>query len=128
MKKRQGFGRVIRAFFNSMDGIQAAWKHEAAFRQELVLGTLLLVSIPFLPINTVESILLVMSVFIVLVTELLNSGLEWTIDYISKAQHPYAKRVKDMGSAAVVFALVLMGLTWFCVLWNCFGSSEVIGL
>ena len=85
MKKQQGFGRVISAFFNSVEGIKAAWQHEAAFRQELVLGAVLLVLIPFLPISLTESILLALTVLIVWVTELLNSGLEWTIDYFQSA-------------------------------------------
>ncbi|MGB0418966.1 MAG: diacylglycerol kinase [Opitutales bacterium] len=128
MKKQEGIGRVISAFFNSVEGIKAAWQHEAAFRQELILGAVLLVLIPFLPISLTESILLALTVLIVWVTELLNSGLEWTIDYISKARHPYAKRVKDMGSAAVFFALLLLGLTWMSVLWNCLKSAEGIPL
>lgn len=114
--KGRGFSRVVNAVVNSIHGLKAAFKHEEAFRQEIVLGVLLLILIPFLPTSPVESALLGLVVFIVWITELLNSGLEWTIDYISKERHAYAKRVKDMGSAAVLLSLCLLVFTWVVIL------------
>jgi len=114
--KGRGFSRVFNALVNSIHGFKAAFKHEEAFRQEIALGVLLLILIPFLPATPVESALLGIVVFIVWITELLNSGLEWTIDYISKERHAYAKRVKDMGSAAVLLSLCLLVFTWGVIL------------
>jgi diacylglycerol kinase (ATP) len=56
------------------------------------------------------------SLFIVLITELLNSAIEWTVDYVSQETHPFARRAKDMGSAAVFFALVNVLVVWVCVI------------
>lgn len=114
--KRRGLSRVVRAVVHSMHGLRAAFKLEEAFRQEVVIGVLLLLLIPFLPVNSLESVLLGLVVFIVWITELLNSGLEWTIDYISEEKHAYAKRVKDMGSAAVFLSLALLVFSWVLIL------------
>jgi diacylglycerol kinase (ATP) len=89
-----------------------------AFRMEVAAVVLLLPVALLLPVNLVFKALILSSMFLVLVTELLNSAIEWVVDYISKEQHPLAKRAKDMGSAAVLFALVNSGVMWGLALWE----------
>ena len=114
--KAKGIGRVFKAFLNSINGLRAALRHEQAFQQEVVLGVLCIIAIPFLQTSALESAILIIAVVLVWITELLNSGLEWTIDYISEEAHPYAKIAKDMGSAAVMTSLMAAVAIWFIIL------------
>ena len=114
--KAKGVGRVFKAFLNSVNGLRAALRHEQAFQQELVLGVLCIIAIPFLQTSALESAILIVAVVLVWITELLNSGLEWTIDYISEEAHPYAKIAKDMGSAAVMTSLIAAVAIWLIIL------------
>ena len=114
--KAKGIGRVFKAFLNSVNGLRAALRHEQAFQQELVLGVLCIIAIPFLQTSALESAILIVAVVLVWITELLNSGLEWTIDYISEEAHPYAKIAKDMGSAAVMTSLIAAVAIWLIIL------------
>ena len=108
--------RLIGATRNSLDGLAAALRHEAAFRQELILAALLLPLALVLGSDGVERALLAGSVLLVLVVELLNSALEAAVDRISLDDHPLAKRAKDMGSAAVMVSLLFAGCVWLLVL------------
>ena len=114
--KAKGIGRVFKAFLNSINGLRAALRHEQAFQQEVVIGVLFIISIPFLQTSALESAILILAVVLVWITELLNSGLEWTIDYISEEAHPYAKIAKDMGSAAVMISLIAAVAIWLIIL------------
>ena len=114
--KAKGIGRVFKAFLNSINGLRAALRHEQAFQQEVVLGVLCIIAIPFLQTSALESAILIVAVVLVWITELLNSGLEWTIDYISEEAHPYAKIAKDMGSAAVMISLIAAVAIWLIIL------------
>ena len=114
--KAKGIGRVFKAFLNSVNGLRAALRHEQAFQQEVVLGVLCIIAIPFLQTSALESAILIVAVVLVWITELLNSGLEWTIDYISEEAHPYAKIAKDMGSAAVMISLIAAVAIWLIIL------------
>mgnify|MGYP001164359196 FL=1 len=114
--KAKGIGRVFKAFLNSINGLRAALRHEQAFQQEVVIGVLCIIAIPFLQTSALESAILIVAVVLVWITELLNSGLEWTIDYISKEAHPYAKIAKDMGSAAVMISLIAAVTIWLIIL------------
>ena len=114
--KAKGIGRVFKAFLNSINGLRAALRHEQAFQQEVVIGVLCIIAIPFLQTSALESAILILAVVLVWITELLNSGLEWTIDYISEEAHPYAKIAKDMGSAAVMISLIAAVAIWFIIL------------
>ena len=114
--KAKGIGRVFKAFLNSINGLRVALRHEQAFQQEVVLGVLCIIAIPFLQTSALESAILIVAVVLVWITELLNSGLEWTIDYISEEAHPYAKIAKDMGSAAVMTSLMAAVAIWFIIL------------
>ena len=114
--KAKGIIRVFKAFLNSVNGLRAALRHEQAFQQEVVIGVLCIIAIPFLQTSALESAILIVAVVLVWITELLNSGLEWTIDYISEEAHPYAKIAKDMGSAAVMTSLIAAVAIWLIIL------------
>jgi diacylglycerol kinase (ATP) len=116
LKGKTGLRRIVNAFFNSLAGLQAAWRHESAFRQEIALACVLLPVAFAVPMPGVERALLAASVLLVIVVELLNSSVEAAIDRISLDHHPLSGRAKDIGSAAVFFALVLLGVVWACVL------------
>lgn len=121
--KGRGLKRVWRALGYSLEGIGSSLKHEAAFRQEAILVCVLVPVAVWLPVGLVWKAVLVGSMIWVLVVELLNSAIEWTVDYISTERHPFAKRAKDMGSAAVLLSLVNAALVWSLALWEAFGRA-----
>ena len=119
-----GIRRILRATGFSVQGLASAWKHEAAFRQELFL-TALMIPLAFAlalwsDLTWTQCALLVASVLLVLVTELLNSAIETLVDRVSEDRHPLSKRAKDTGSAAVFVALVNCGVVWVLVLVDVF--------
>jgi diacylglycerol kinase (ATP) len=111
-----GMRRLINATRYSFSGLAAAARHEDAFRQELLLAATLVPLGLWLGANGAERALLAGSVLIVLVVELLNSAVEATVDRISLDDHRLAKRAKDIGSAAVMIALVNVALVWALIL------------
>jgi diacylglycerol kinase (ATP) len=112
-----GMRRVVNAFFYSMEGFGSAYKHEEAFRQEIYLAIFLMPVAVLLPVEFVGKALMIGSVLLVLIVELLNSAVEWCVDLAAQQQrHPFAKRAKDMGSAAVFLSLVNCLLTWIFVI------------
>ncbi|SDU33967.1 diacylglycerol kinase [Halopseudomonas salegens] len=116
LKGKTGLRRVLLAAGYSLQGLQAALRHEAAFRQ---LGLLAVVLVPlalWLDISRPEKALLIAVVFLALIVELLNSAIEVAIDRISLELHPLSKRSKDMGSAAQLLAMLLIAITWLLVL------------
>jgi diacylglycerol kinase (ATP) len=119
-KGRTGIDRVIRATGYSMAGLNAAYRTESAFRQESWLAAFLIPVSFWVGRGWVEVALLVGSVLLVLIVELLNSGIEATIDRVSFEIHDLAKRAKDFASAAVFLALVLCAVVWASALWHRF--------
>lgn len=115
-KGKTGVVRIVHAFFNSLAGLRDAWRHESAFRQEVLLAVLLVPVAFAVPMPGVERALLVASVLLVIVVELLNSSVEAAIDRISLDRHSLSKRAKDIGSAAVLVALLLLACVWALVL------------
>ena len=113
-------GRITRALGYSIAGLRAAYKKESAFRQELILAVVLIPLGVFLGRTGVERTLLIGSILIVMIVELLNSAVEATVDRGGKNWDKLAGRAKDMGSAAVLFALLLLGLTWSFILYDRF--------
>jgi len=110
-----GFTRIINAAGYSWLGFKSAYKHEAAFRQELMLCLVLTpVAIYFGP-NYADKAILIASLVFILLIEILNSALEAVVDRHGDEIHPLAGRAKDMGSAAVFLAFVITGLVWFSV-------------
>ena len=116
-KSRGGVGRVFNAVRYSAAGLRAAVRHEAAFRQELLLGVPLLVAAPFLAPGRWQLLVMVASVVLVLIVELLNSAVEALADALTVERHPLLGRAKDLGSAAVMLALLGVPFTWALVLW-----------
>jgi diacylglycerol kinase (ATP) len=116
LKGRRGLQRVLNATGYSLDGLRAAWTHEDAFRQELLLAAVLVPVAIFLPVSLVEKILLVGVVVLVLIVELLNTGIEAAVDRDSLEINPLGKRAKDFGSAAVMLSLLLAGVTWVAII------------
>jgi len=111
-----GLRRILNATRYSLEGLAAAVKHEAAFRQELLLAAVLVPLGLWLGADGLERALLAGSVLFVLVVELLNSAVEAVVDRASPEHHELAKRAKDYGSAAVMLALGLAGLVWVVLL------------
>lgn len=111
-KGRTGLDRIVRATGYSMSGLAMAYRGESAFRQEFWLAVILLPSAFWLGRSWVEVALLAGSVLLVLIVELLNSGLEAAVDRISLDLHELSGRAKDYGSAAVLLALLLCGCIW----------------
>ena len=110
--------RIWNALFYSIDGFVAAFKHEDAFRQEALLALVLIPAAMFMPTSGVGKALMIASVLLVLVVELLNSAVEAAVDRISLENHRLAKRAKDIGSAAVLVALVNVVIVWVLVLFG----------
>jgi len=116
LKGRRGLQRLLNATRYSFDGLRAAWAHEDAFRQEVLLAVLLVPVALLLPVSAVEKILLVGVVVLVLIVELLNTGIEAAVDRDSFEINPLGKRAKDFGSAAVMLALLLAAGTWIAII------------
>ncbi len=107
--------RIVNAFKYSLNGFSAAFRHEAAFRQELVFVIPAFCVLWFLPVTAVEKVLLLASLLLVLIVELLNSAVEAVVDRVSEERHPLSGRAKDFGSAAVLLSLIVMGATWILI-------------
>ena len=117
-KGKTGLRRVINAFGYSIDGLGSAIRNEPAFRQELVLAAVLIPVALFVGASGVERAVMIASVLIVLIVELLNSAVEAAVDRVSLDDHLLAKRAKDMGSAAVLLALVNLVAVWVSILFG----------
>lgn len=115
-KGKTGFRRLWNAFGYSLDGFRAAYKHEDAFRQEVLLAVIMVPLALWLPVTHIGKALMIGSVLLVIVVELLNSAIEATVDRISLDRHDLAKRAKDIGSAAVLVSLFNVLVVWALVL------------
>lgn len=115
-KSKGGLARLFNALRYSLQGLGAAFKHEAAFRQELAIAVIL-VPVAFWLGNTLaEQLLLIGAVFFVLIIEIVNSALEALADAITLEEHPLIGRAKDLGSAAVMMSILLACLVWLAVI------------
>ena len=113
---RTGIERVVAAMGYSWRGLQATYRHEAAFRQELALCVVLVPLGLWLGHTGVERAVLLGSLFLVLIVEVLNSAIESVVDRVSDEHHELSGRAKDMGSAAVFLSLVCVAVVWLLVL------------
>ncbi|MDA9556148.1 diacylglycerol kinase [Vibrio sp.] len=104
--------RVFSAFFNSLKGFKSAWRSEAAVRQEVIGISLLTVVACFMPFDTVERYLVILSMFIVLLVELLNSAIEAVVDRVGTEWHELSGQAKDIASAAVLLSILVSAFTW----------------
>ncbi|MFA5663954.1 diacylglycerol kinase [Castellaniella sp.] len=108
--------RIVQAFGFSMQGLGAAWRHEAAFRLEVALAIVFMPLAIWLGHGPLEQLLLIGSIGLMLIVELVNSAIEALADAISTDHHPLLGRAKDLGSAAVLLATVLALATWVSLL------------
>jgi len=111
-----GLTRIIKAGVFSWQGFCAAYKHEEAFRQELWLAIILIPTALFVGETGLEKVLMIVSVLLLLLTEILNSAIEAVVDRFGQEQHELSGRAKDMGSAAVFLAIVIVVVTWGLIL------------
>jgi diacylglycerol kinase (ATP) len=116
-KGKTGLVRLWNALGYSRDGLAAAWKNEAAFREEVLLAVIAIPLAFYLGKTGIERALLIASIVLILIVEILNSALEAVVDKASPEKHELAKRAKDMGSAAVLLSLLNAAAVWACVLW-----------
>ena len=118
-KARRGFSRIWHALGYSLAGLRAGW-NETAFRQEAIASIALLPAAVWLGRTWVETALLAGTVILIMIVELLNTGIETAIDRIRPEWHDLSKRAKDMGSAAVLLSLLLCAGTWALALYQRF--------
>ncbi|CAH1903788.1 Diacylglycerol kinase [Candidatus Nitrotoga sp. HW29] len=115
--KTSGLRRLVNALRYSLSGLFLAWRDESAFRQEAIFAIVLVPVAFMVPVDVTQRVLLVASVMLVLMVEMINSSIEAVVDRISLDIHPLAKKAKDMGSAAVLLALMNAILIWAMILW-----------
>lgn len=117
-KGQTGLTRIWNAFLYSLEGLRAAFRHEDAFRQEVLLAFVLLPTALLAPASGSGKALMIGAVLLVLIVELLNSAVEAAVDRISLEHHLLAKRAKDIGSAAVLVSLINVPVVWLLVLFG----------
>ncbi|EGR7977686.1 diacylglycerol kinase [Vibrio vulnificus] len=110
-----GIKRIIKATGYSIQGLKAAFKHEAAVRQEFALLVVAVVLATWLEVSMLERITLLAVVVLVLIVELMNSAVEAVVDRIGVEHHELSGRAKDIGSAAVLVALIFAVFTWLYI-------------
>lgn len=111
-----GLKRVIKAAGYSAKGLKAAFKHEAAIRQELVMLVIAIVLVCIFELSGIERIMMLGVVVLVFIVEFINYAIEAVVDRVGVEHHELSGRAKDIGSAAVMVALVFAGFTWLYIL------------
>jgi diacylglycerol kinase (ATP) len=119
-KGRTGLDRIVHALGYSLDGLKIAYHAESAFRQEAWIALAMLPASFWIGRTWAEVSLLAGTVMVVLIVELLNSGIEAAIDRVSFELHDLSKRAKDLASAAVLLSMMLCGAVWVSALWTRF--------
>ena len=117
-KHRPGLTHAWRATGIALQGLRAAWQHEDAFRQEVLIAAIAIPAALLLPAGPLGKAMMVGSILLVLIAELLNSALETAVDHTSLEQHPLAKRAKDIASAAVFLSIVNALAVWGLVIYQ----------
>ena len=120
-KGKTGVRRIWNAMFYSFAGLASAFRHESAFRQEVLLAAVFLSLAWLLDLPWASKAVLIACVMLVLIVELLNSAIEAIVDRVSLEFHPLAQRAKDIGSAAVFLSLATLVMVWALVLLDRFG-------
>ncbi len=111
-----GLTRIIKAAGYSWKGLRAAWQHEAAFRQEVVAAVVAIIIACWLDVTPLARVMLIGSVALVVIVEILNSAIEAVVDRLGNEFHELSGRAKDMGSAAVLLAILLAVFVWLTIL------------
>ncbi|EOI3528950.1 diacylglycerol kinase [Cronobacter dublinensis] len=114
----KGLTRIIKAAGYSWKGLSAAWKNEAAFRQEAVAVIAAIIIACWLDVDPITRVMLISSVMLVMIVEILNSAIEAVVDRIGPEFHELSGRAKDMGSAAVLMSIILALVVWVTLLWQ----------
>ena len=117
-QNHKGWRRLVNATGYSWAGLKAAWRNEEAFRQEGLLCIVLAPLALWLGDSAVERVLLIGSLLLIVIVELLNSGIEAVVDRIGPERHELSGRAKDIGSAAVFMALLNAGVIWLLLLFT----------
>lgn len=116
LKGKTGIKRLMNATKYSYQGFRGAWQTEEAFRQEAILALILVPVAILMPVSLIEKLLLIIAVFIVLIVEILNSAIEAVVDRFGGEIHPLSGKAKDLGSAAVLLALLLCLIIWTTII------------
>jgi diacylglycerol kinase (ATP) len=124
--KRRDFRNFLHAVRYALEGFWAALRHEPSFREDLIFVAILTPFAVILPVNAVSTAVMIASLFLIVIAELLNSAIEWTIDDISLEKRPFAKRAKDMGSAAVFMAYINSVVVWGLILYSNWGRISTL--
>lgn len=117
-KHRSGLTHALRATGIALQGLRAAWQHEEAFRQEVLIAAIAIPAALLLPSTTLGKAMMIASILLVLIVELINSALEAAVDHTSLERHPLAKRAKDIASAAVLLSIINALMVWGLVLFG----------
>ena len=120
----RGAVRLWLATLNSLRGLKHCYHSEAAFRQEVWAACLMLPAAFWLGRSGIERVLLVGSALLVMIVELLNTAIEVVVDRIGLERHHLSGFAKDLGSSAVLLALLLALITWGTVIAARFGGFE----
>ena len=115
-KGKNGIKRILNATGYSLAGFKAAFSHEAAFRQILLLNLVLIPTSFFVHVSALEQALMVAVCLLAIIVELFNSAIEAVVDRISLEKHQLSKNAKDMGSAAQFVSLGNIISTWMIIL------------
>jgi diacylglycerol kinase (ATP) len=116
-KHRPGPSHAWRATGIAFQGLRAAWNHEDAFRQEVLIAAIAIPVALLLPAGRPDKAMMVASILLVLIVELLNSAIETAVDHASMEQHPLAKRAKDIASAAVFLSIANALVVWGLIIY-----------
>ena len=108
--------RLINATRNSLRGLDAGWREQAALRYEVYVLVVVATVGWYSGRNGVERALLIGSYLFVIVLELINSALETVVDRIGREPHELSGRAKDLASAAVLGAIVNAAVIWLLIL------------
>ena len=124
--KRRDFRNFFQSVGYALEGFWAALKHEPSFREDLIFVVILTPFAIILPVNAVSTAVMIFSLFLIVIAELVNSAIEWTIDDISLEKRLFAKRAKDMGSAAVFLAYLNCIAVWGIILFSNWGRISTL--
>lgn len=127
--KKRSFQNFYYSVRYAVEGFWAAFKHEPSFREDLLFVAILTPLAIILPVNAVSTAVMIASLFLIVIMELVNSAIEWTIDDISLEKRLFAKRAKDMGSAAVFLAYLNCVAVWGVILianWDRIAALEFL--
>jgi diacylglycerol kinase (ATP) len=113
--KCRGISRLINAFHYTLSGIKAAWLNEEAFRQEIIMGVLIVPLGIWLGVSYTQKAILIGTYSIIPLVELLNSAIESIVDRIGEERHELSGRAKDMGSAAVFMSICIALIVWIII-------------